>query len=138
MQGVYAFQLFQGSDHRIGMILPEGGRKMTAKRSFCLFAALLAMTMLLGFAFAEEADPVVVRVGDITIRKSEIHAALETEINLTEVTEGIYLTDEEGRSPHWGQRLSRALGSPPPAGPPHPAGCRGSSGPPPKETGTCR
>ena len=58
-------------------------------------AMLLAAALAFGTARAEDADPVVVRVGDVKYTKSEIEASLQSDIDLSELLQMRYLTEEE-------------------------------------------
>ena len=60
-----------------------------------LLAAALALGLFFGAAFAEEDDPVVVRVGDFTYGRSQVQSALDAEINLIEIVGGTWMTEEE-------------------------------------------
>lgn len=59
---------------------------------------LLGMTLILlalNPAFAEAVDPAVVRVGDVTLTKSQVQLALNSDITLVEALEEPALTDEQ-------------------------------------------
>ena len=68
-------------------------------------AMLLAAALAFGTARAEDADPVVVRVGDVKYTKSEIEASLQSDIDLSELLQMRYLTEEERANLVQGHRL---------------------------------
>lgn len=69
---------------------------MSENRFVHYYALILAVMLLFGTAFAEETeDPVVIRVDNVTFTKSQVQSTLNTDISLSEVLGGVYLTDEE-------------------------------------------
>ena len=75
------------------------------KKAGCVLLVLLWMLPL--FSAAAEGspaaeDPIIVRVGDVCYTRSQIQPALQSDINLAQLTAGTYLTEEEQQA----QRLA--------------------------------
>ena len=65
------------------------------KRTLCFVWIVALIALALCPAFAEEEDPVVIRVGEVAFTKSQLQSALATDIRLTEALGQAALTDEE-------------------------------------------
>ena len=63
-----------------------------------LSAFLFVVLLLFGCSLAGAEDPVVVRVGDVRFTKSQVHPLLQTDIQLAQVIDGVYLTEEERKT----------------------------------------
>ena len=74
---------------------PENEQRKNSRQCIGMLCVIHLLVFLLGMAAAEE-DPVIVRVGDITYTRSQIKPALQTDINLSQMVTGIWLTEEEG------------------------------------------
>ena len=75
------------------------------RKAGCVLLVLLWMLPL--FSAAAEGmpaaeDPIIVRVGEVTYTRSQIQPALQSDINLAQLTTGTYLTEEEQQA----QRLA--------------------------------
>ncbi|MBO5536870.1 MAG: peptidylprolyl isomerase [Clostridia bacterium] len=64
--------------------------------NLCVF--LFVVLLLFGCSLAGAEDPVVVRVGDVRFTKSQVHPLLQTDIQLVQVIDGVYLTEEERKT----------------------------------------
>ena len=66
------------------------------KKTLCLVLIALLAALTACPALSEAAaDPVVVRVGDVTFTKSQLESAVDTDVTLSEMMTQKYLTDEE-------------------------------------------
>ena len=66
------------------------------KKTLCLVLIALLTALTACPALSEAAaDPVVVRVGDVTFTKSQLESAVDTDVTLSEMMTQEYLTDEE-------------------------------------------
>lgn len=66
------------------------------KKTLCLVLIALLTALTACPALSEAAaDPVVVRVGDVTFTKSQLESAVDTDVTLSEMMTPKYLTDEE-------------------------------------------
>ena len=69
---------------------------MRFRLNLCVF--LFVVLLLFGCSLAGAEDPVVVRVGDVRFTKSQVHPLLQTDIQLAQVIDGVYLTEEERKT----------------------------------------
>ena len=69
---------------------------MRFRLNLCVF--LFVVLLLFGCSLAGAEDPVVVRVGDVRFTKSQVHPLLQTDIQLVQVIDGVYLTEEERKT----------------------------------------
>ena len=74
----------------------EKNRSPLRRIGAAALSLFLAAGLLCGAALAEGTeDPVVVRVDDLLFRKSQVQPALESEIDLLEALDGVWMTEEE-------------------------------------------
>ena len=69
---------------------------MRSSLKLCVF--FFAVLLLFGCSFAGAEDPVVIRVGDVCFTKSQVHPLLQTDIQLAQVIDGVYWTEEERKA----------------------------------------
>ena len=72
------------------------------KTRWFLLVVVLILSALSVFVMAvalsdgsTEDDPVIIRVGEITYTRSQIHSSIQTDVNLSQLITGTYLTDAE-------------------------------------------
>ena len=65
------------------------------KRMLCFIWIVMMLALAMCPAWAEDADPVVVRVGDVEFTKSRLQSAVDTNITVSEMMDQKFLTDEE-------------------------------------------